>query len=110
MSGGVAFVYKLRADRVNPDSLANGELDLEPLDDQDAILLRSLLGAHLHATDSLLAKTLLAEFETEKANFTKIVPRDYANVRKIQAKAQSQGIDLDSEQVWLDILAVSNHG
>jgi len=110
MSGGVAFVYKLRADRVNPDSLANGELDLEALDDQDAVLLRGLLGAHLHATDSLLAKTLLAEFETEKANFTKIVPRDYANVRKIQAKAQSQGIDLDSEQVWLDILAVSNHG
>ena len=110
MSGGIAFVYKLRADRVNPDSLAGGELDLEPLDANDEVTLKALLAEHLHATESALAKSLLAEFEIEKANFTKIVPRDYANVRKIQAKATAQGIDLDSPEVWLDILAVSNNG
>lgn len=110
MSGGVAFVYKLRADRVNPDSLSAGELDLEPLNEQDAIALKALLSLHLQATESQLAKSMLADFETEKSNFTKIVPRDYANVRKIQAKAQEQGIDLDSEQVWLDILAVNRNG
>jgi glutamate synthase (NADPH/NADH) large chain len=110
MSGGIAYVYKLRADRVNPDSLSGGELDLEQLDANDEVTLKALLAEHLQATESALAKSLLAEFEIEKANFTKIVPRDYANVRKIQAKAAAQGIDLDSPEVWLDILAVSNNG
>src|SRR5690606_6921610 len=52
MSGGVAYVHRLRRDAVNRDSLANGELERLPLDRADVELLHSYLQLHGEKSDS----------------------------------------------------------
>jgi glutamate synthase (NADPH/NADH) large chain len=108
MSGGVAYVYKLRADHINHDSLAAGELKLLKLSTDDKSRLKGLLEAHLAHTDSKLANELLLSFEEVSEDFTVVVPRDYANVLEIRTKAISDGEDPDSPAVWSRILEVTN--
>ncbi len=108
MSGGVAYVYKLRADRVNPDALSAGELQLGQLDAFDRDRLRELIEAHVAETDSNLAKQLLANFDSEVANFTRVLPRDFANVVAIRERALTDGVDPDSDEIWKQILEVTN--
>ena len=36
------------------------------------------------------------------------MPRDYARIVEIQQDAQATGIDLDGEEVWTQILEVTN--
>jgi len=104
MSGGYAFVYKLSKGKVNPEALKADDLRLLPLDDALASELVSLLTAHSEQTGSLLASRLLAEFETERANFTVVMPTDYASVSQIRDAANAQGIDPDGDAVWQEIL------
>ncbi len=108
MSGGVAFVYKLRADHVNHEALAAGELHLNEVSGSDANKLRDLLEKHVAETDSSLAKSLLQNFDAELKNFTCVLPRDYANVLKIRTQATADGVDPDSDLIWKQILEVTN--
>ena len=108
MSGGVAYVYKLRADHVNHDALAARELRLESVTGEHATKLRSLLTLHAEETGSLLAASLLAEFDSVVGDFTLVLPRDFASVLEIRAKAESSGLDPDSDAVWKQILEVTN--
>ncbi len=104
MSGGYAFVYHLSKALVNPDALRLDDLRLLPLDDALASELKALLTNHLEQTSSLLAKRVLEDYEVEKANFTVIMPTDFASVSQIREIAQSQGIDPDGDAVWQEIL------
>ena len=108
MSGGVAYVYQLRADHVNREALESKELHLLELSDIDKLELRGILENHKQATGSLLATRILSSFDESVAHFTKVLPRDYANVLEIRAKAVSSGQDPDSEEVWEQILEVTN--
>jgi glutamate synthase (NADPH/NADH) large chain len=110
MSGGFAFVYKLRADHVNHSALTDGEVDLVPLTDTDANLLKKLLERHLEETGSALASQMLDSFEDTVSAFTKVLPRNYAQVIAIQAQADSEGLASDSPEVWSRILEVSARG
>ena len=107
MSGGVAYVYKLRADRINHEALAAGELHVTALEDHDAKLLKAQLEAHLESTGSAVAQRVLANFDAELANFTRVLPRDYASVLAIREKAVATGVDPDSDTVWENILEVT---
>lgn len=104
MSGGYAFVYKLVTGKVNPAALAMDDLRLLPLDGELSLELKALLTAHVEETGSLLATRLLGDFDLEKANFTVVMPTDYASVSQIREAAQSQGIDPDGDAVWQEIL------
>ena len=108
MSGGIAFVYKLRADHVNHEALAASELHMNPLTPGEEFRLKDLLEQHVLETGSLLAKSLLKNFEIEVENFTCVMPRDYASVLKIRAQAEVDGVDPDSESIWQQILEVTN--
>ena len=108
MSGGVAYIYKLRADRVNHEALTSGELMIEKPDSKQAQIIRELLEAHVTNTGSQLAKELLGEFSEVVGEFSIVTPRDYANVLKVRAKAMTDGIDPDSPEVWERILEVTN--
>jgi glutamate synthase (NADPH/NADH) large chain len=108
MSGGVAYVFKLRADHINQESLVSGELKLLKLSTKDKVHLKALLEAHLANTDSKLAQELVAKFDTIVDDFTAVVPRDYANVMEIRSKAVSAGEDPDSPAVWSKIMEVTN--
>ena len=107
MSGGVAYVYRLSEARVNREALASGEISLTGLDADDAQKLKELLTEHVQHTDSPLGQALLGNFEAELANFVRVLPRDYARVMEIQRNASAEGIDLDGEEVWTQILEVT---
>ncbi len=107
MSGGVAYVYRLSEARVNREALASGEISLENLADHDIAKLRELLEQHVLLTNSPLGQQLLANFEAEISNFVRVLPRDYARVMEIQRNANADGIDLDGEEVWTQILEVT---
>jgi glutamate synthase (NADPH/NADH) large chain len=108
MSGGRAFVYKLRADRVNPDALAQGEIDLLSLTETDAIELRNLLVDYEKSTGSLLASRFIENFESILSDFTLIMPRDYASVLRVRERAIDNGVDPDGETTWQQILEITN--
>lgn len=108
MSGGIAYVYKLSQARVNREALQTGEMTLGQLDAEQSKELRELIQEHFDQTGSVVAKNILDNFESELRNFTRVLPRDYARVLEIQLNASESGIDLDGDEVWTQILEVTN--
>ena len=108
MSGGTAYIHDLRAERVNPESLASGELELLPLGSADVEILIDLLTRHRDETDSVVAAKMLEDMAATAASFTKVLPRDYAAVLQTQQTAIAEGLDPDSDVVWGRIMAVTN--
>lgn len=107
MSGGTAYVHGLKPERVNRDSLASGELTLEPLDSADAEILRDLLEQHRELTGSAVAAALLEDWDGTVADFVKVLPRDYAAVLKTRQAAVDEGLDPDGDVAWRRILEVT---
>jgi glutamate synthase (NADPH/NADH) large chain len=107
MSGGTAYIHKLDRARVNREALSGAELELGPLGSADAEILRDLLEQHVAETDSALAAAMLADFDAELANFTRVLPRDYAAVLQTRQDAVAQGLDPDGDVVWSRILEVT---
>ncbi|MGO4690982.1 glutamate synthase large subunit [Glaciibacter sp. 2TAF33] len=108
MSGGTAYVYKLRAEAVNREALDTGELELHPLGSADREIVRDLLEQHVAQTESALAARLLADLDTTLTQFVKVLPRDYAAVLATRQTAVDQGLDPDGDVVWTRILEVTN--
>ncbi|AZS43857.1 Glutamate synthase [NADPH] large chain [Microbacterium oleivorans] len=107
MSGGSAYVYRLDEALINREAIASGELELHELGSGDIEILRDLLTRHVEETESDLAERLLANLDTEAANFTRVLPRDYAAVLKTRQEAAAEGLDPDSDVVWTRILEVT---
>ena len=108
MSGGVAYVYKLRADHINAEALKAGELHIGDLEAVDEARLKALLEQHLAETGSAVAERLLTNFASESKNFVRVLPADYAAVLDIRSRAQANGVDPDHESVWQQILEATN--
>ncbi len=102
MSGGVAYVLDLRPGRVNPELV-----DLLPLDAADAALVEDLVRRHRDETESTVARKLLQDWPAALERFTKVMPRDYARVLAVRARAEAEGLDLDGEEVWNRIMEAS---
>ncbi|WP_423924125.1 glutamate synthase large subunit [Frigoribacterium sp. 2-23] len=107
MSGGTAYVHRLQSERVNPDSLASGELELHPLGSADVEILRDLLTQHRAETGSPVAERLLAGFDEAVQDFVKVLPRDYAAVLATRQTAVDEGLDPDGDEAWKRILEVT---
>jgi glutamate synthase (NADPH/NADH) large chain len=107
MSGGTAYVYDLRPERVNREALASGELALLPLESADVEILTDLLRTHLAETDSTVAARMLGDLDATMATFVKVLPRNYAAVIKTRAEAIEQGLDPDGDVVWGRIMEVT---
>ncbi len=107
MSGGTAYIWKLRAERVNREALASGELEMGELGSADTEILLDLLRAHHNLTGSPLAERFLADPTTAAAEFVKITPRDYQAVIKTREEAEREGLDPNGEVVWSRILEVT---
>src|SRR5262249_34911202 len=90
MSGGIAYVLDLRAERGNTQMVA-----LEALTEDDATYLRSVVDKHATETGSTVAEKLLAEWDSALDRFTKIMPIDYKRVLEAQAKAEAEGRDVN---------------
>ncbi|KQS97536.1 glutamate synthase large subunit [Cellulomonas sp. Leaf395] len=107
MSGGTAYVLDLVPALVNVDAVRNHELALDPLDDEDATLVQTLLRAHLDETGSPVAAQLLEDFPSTRARFTRLLPTEYARVRRALAQAEADGLDPAAPGVWDQILEVA---
>ncbi|MEX1079187.1 MAG: glutamate synthase large subunit [Homoserinimonas sp.] len=107
MSGGTAYVYDLRSESVNRESLASGELKLHPLGSADREIVTDLLTRHLAETGSALAERMLAAGEAALASFVKVLPRDYAAVIATRQAAIEEGLDPDGDVVWDRIMEVT---
>jgi len=107
MSGGTAYIHDLRPERVNPDSLSSGELQLSPLGSADVEILTDLLQRHFDETGSVVAKGMLDDVDAAMARFTKVLPRDYAAVIATRQTAVDEGLDPDGDIVWSRIMEVT---
>jgi glutamate synthase (NADPH/NADH) large chain len=90
MSGGIAFVYDIDgqfASRVNPEMV-----DVLPLDAEDTEWLQGTLREHIAMTDSPRAKQIVAQWDDHADKFAKVLPRDYARVMAVLAKASVDGL------------------
>ena len=86
MSGGVAYVLDLAADRVNPEMV-----DCGPLTTDDADVVRDLLERHRDETGSHIAAQILESGDLDR--FTLIMPRDYRRALDAQRRAELDGRD-----------------
>ena len=88
MSGGIAYVYdvnNLLAQRYNPEMV-----DLDPLDQEDEVLLHHLISRHHQYTRSKVAEFLLNDWENQLKNFVKVFPKDYKRVLQQQKQKAAQ--------------------
>jgi glutamate synthase domain-containing protein 2/glutamate synthase domain-containing protein 3 len=89
MSGGIAFVLDLAGGfekRCNP-----GMVDLEPIAEEDEAWLRRLVSRHIALTGSSHASHLLFRWAEVRAQWVKVMPRDYKRVLKAEAEAVRAG-------------------
>jgi glutamate synthase (NADPH/NADH) large chain len=107
MSGGTAYVLDLQPALVNQAALAAGEFSLAPLDDEDFALVEGLLRTHVEETGSPVAAQLLEDPAARRARFTRVLPTDFARVRRALAQAEADGLDPSAPGVWDQILEVA---
>jgi len=91
MSGGMAFVLDLQPTLVNTEMV-----DLLSLPANKEDFVRGSISNFFVETGSQIAKDLLADWEKNKSRITLIMPRDYARVLEVMAKAQREGLPVDS--------------
>jgi glutamate synthase (NADPH/NADH) large chain len=108
MSGGYAYVYKLRNSCVNAEALASDELRILQLSLDQSSELKGLIARHADETGSRIATRLLDEFDSEVKNFSVVMPTDFASVREILEQAKISGEDPDGTEVWGQILEATN--
>ena len=77
MSGGIAYVLDDEDGRFRQFTCNRDSVDLDPLNADDTAELSGLIRAHLAATDSSVAQTILAAPETLKRRFVKVMPTEY---------------------------------
>jgi glutamate synthase (NADPH/NADH) large chain len=109
MSGGTAYVLDLVPSRLNPSVARGGEVDLAPLDDDDAAVVHQLLVRHREETESTVAWRLLQDWPAARDRFTRLVPRDYARVVRLRREAEAEGLDPEGPELWARMTEVS-HG
>jgi glutamate synthase (NADPH/NADH) large chain len=84
MSGGKAFIFdknKTFHKKVNREMI-----DLDPLSQEDWVLLKGLIENHAKLTNSKVAKSILKNWEKHQADFIKVMPRDYKAVLEKRKK------------------------
>ena len=91
MSGGMAFVLDLQPSLVNTEMV-----DLLSLPANKEEFVKSSISNFFVETGSQIAKDVLTHWEKSKSRITLIMPRDYARVLEVMAKAQREGLPVDS--------------
>jgi glutamate synthase (NADPH/NADH) large chain len=55
-------------------------VELDPVDESDAVVLNQLITKHANFTKSAVAQFILADFDNQLKNFIKVFPTDYKKV------------------------------
>ena len=91
MSGGMAFVLDLDPALVNTEMV-----DLLTLTDKYEEFVKTSISKFFTETGSKVAHELLNDWDKSKNRITLIMPRDYARVMEVMAKAQREGLPVES--------------
>jgi glutamate synthase (NADPH/NADH) large chain len=91
MSGGMAFVLDLDPALVNTEMV-----DLLTLTDKYEDFVKTSISKFFTETGSKVAHELLNDWDKSKNRITLIMPRDYARVMEVMAKAQREGLPVES--------------
>ena len=108
MSGGTAYIHRLRNERVNREAITSGELEIGPLGSGDQEILLDLLRTHAEETGSPLATRMLTDTAATVQDFVKVTPRDYQAVLRTREQAEKEGLDPNGDVVWSRILEVTS--
>ena len=90
MSGGRAFVLDLDERLVNPDMV---DVLTLPADQEES--LKETLSLFFTETGSVVAKSLLDDWQNAKSRISLVMPRDYARVLAAMERAKREGLDVD---------------
>ena len=90
MSGGRAFVLDLDDRLVNPDMVDVLSL---PSDQEESV--QEMLSLFYTETGSVVAKSLMEDWQSAKARISLVMPRDYARVLAAMERAEREGLDID---------------
>lgn len=91
MSGGIAYVLDEDGtflERANLEMVLLERVE-EELEEQE---LRSMVEAHVRYTGSAVGERVLANWSTAKAQFVRVIPKDYKKMLELIAQAESQGL------------------
>ena len=91
MSGGIAFVLDLDPALVNTEMV-----DLLTLPNNYEDFVKTSISKFFAETGSRVANELLKDWDRSKNRITLIMPRDYARVMEVMAKAQREGLPVES--------------
>ena len=87
MSGGIAYIYDINKNFYNK---CNKEMvDLDPVDNANALFLKQILAHHFNYTGSKVAKFILSDFENQLQHIVKVFPKDYKKVLQQKTKTTS---------------------
>jgi glutamate synthase (NADPH) large chain len=82
MSGGIAYVYDVKG---RFEKNCNKEMiDLDPVNEEDAVHLKQMIEKHLQYTGSSVAKFVLNDFENQLQHFVKVFPKDYKKALQVK--------------------------
>jgi glutamate synthase (NADPH/NADH) large chain len=90
MSGGVAFVLDLDPRLVNLEMV--DVLTLTPARSQQ---VQELISKFANETGSVVAQSLLSDWNTQSARISMVMPRDYAKVLAAMERAEREGLSVD---------------
>ncbi|MCL2582364.1 MAG: glutamate synthase large subunit [Streptosporangiales bacterium] len=90
MSGGTAYVLDLKPVRLNAEMV-----DIDPMEDSDAEVLRDAVARHHAETGSTVAAALLEDWDASVQRFSKVMPKDYKRVLQAASAAEREGRDVN---------------
>ena len=91
MSGGRAFVLDLDQRLVNPEMVDVLSL---PVDQEE--IVKGLISKFYAETASKIASEIVNDWANSKSRISLVMPRDYARVLEVMAKAQREGLPVES--------------
>ena len=91
MSGGRAFVLDLDVRLVNTEMV-----DILALPGDQEEVIKSHISKFYAETGSKIAGELIKDWESSKKRISMVMPRDYARVLDVMAKAQREGLPVES--------------
>jgi glutamate synthase (ferredoxin) len=98
MSGGIAYVFDLKADfrsRCNSDMV-----DLDEVDDAGEIeFLETMILRHRELTESDLANRILEDWRGNIARFVRVIPKDYRRIVELRHQKMSEGLSLAEAEI-----------
>jgi len=98
MSGGRAFILDLDHRLVNPELV-----DILSLPEDQEEMVRKNISKFFAETGSKIAGELSKNWSADKSRISLVMPRDYARVLEVMAKAERSGLSAESE-----VMAVLN--